>query len=125
MKRHEYPERIVSAFLTNYRMSDVIRDAGISKTTAYKYKNDPEFQNYLRLRKSQILTEVVDRMKARMLKDLDRLDSVIDDPKSSGQVVINAIHTKWSHMREWTTTVDIINRLEALESLEKDTFNTF
>lgn len=120
----EYPEKIVAAFLNNYRMTDVIREAGVSKNTAYKYRNDPEFQQFLRLRKEEILKAAMNQMQGRMIKDLEKLDAVIDDPESSGQVVVNAINIKWNHLRNWTETVDIMNRLSSLESLKKDGFNT-
>ncbi len=120
----EYPEKIVAAFLNNYKMTDVIRDAGISKNTAYRYRNDPEFQKYLRLRKDEILKAVMNQMQSRMVKDLEKLDEIIDNPESSGQVVINAINYKWHHLRHWTETVDLVNRIEALENPKRDTFNT-
>ena len=120
----EYDERVISAFLHNYKTVDIIRETGLSKTTVYKYKNDPEFQKVLQKRKDRILNVVVNRMQDRMIKDMEKLDEVIDNPESSGQVVVNAINVKWNHLREWITTTEILSRLEAVERTEKAVFRT-
>lgn len=115
----QYDERVISAFLTNYRTVDIIRQSGLSKTTVYKYKNDPSFQKILQKRKEDILKATVNRMQDRLIKDLDVLDTIIDNEETADQVRVNAINTKWNHLREWITTTEIISRLD---SLEKSTF---
>ena len=115
-KMKEYDERHIAAFLNNYRMVDVIREAGISKTKAYKLRNDPDFMKVIRERKEAILKAAVNKMTATLTGDVETLQKIIDDPETSPQVKINALQVKWNQMREWITTTDIIKRLEALEN---------
>ena len=45
-------ERVIGAFLNNFRMVDVMRETGLSKNTVYKIRNDPNFQKVIRARLS-------------------------------------------------------------------------
>ena len=121
----EYDERIIAAFLNNYRMTDVIRETGLSKNTAYKIRNDPAFQEVLRERKDAILKAAVNKMQGYLTKDVEILQEIIEDPQTSAQVKINAIQTLMNQLREWTTTTDIIKRLEALQNPKNDIIETF
>ncbi len=121
----EYDERIIAAFLNNYRMTDVIRETGLSKNTAYKIRNDPAFQEVLRERKDAILKAAVNKMQGYLTKDVEILQEIIEDPQTSAQVKINAIQTLMNQLRDWTTTTDIIKRLEALQNPKNDIIETF
>lgn len=109
-------ERVIGAFLNNFRMVDVMKETGLSKKTCYKIKNDPNFQQVIRERKEAILKTAVNKMQSYMLSDAEALQAIIEDPETPRQVRINAINTKWTHMKEWTTTVDIQKELEALRN---------
>lgn len=115
----EYDERYIAAFLNNYRMTDVMREAGIGKNKAYSLRNDPEFMEAVRQRKEAILKTAVNKMTATLTGDVETLQKIIDDPDTSPQIKINALQVKWNQMREWITTTDIIKRLDALENPEK------
>ena len=120
----DYDERYIAAFLNNYRMTDIMREAGISKTKAYKLRNDPEFMEVVRQRKEAILKAAVNKMTVTLTGDVETLQNIIDDPETSPQVKINALQVKWNQMREWITTTDIIKRLEALENPSKSVSET-
>ena len=124
-KMKEYDERYIAAFLNNYRMVDIMREAGISKTRAYKLRNDPDFMKVVRERKEAILKAAVNKMTATLTGDVETLQKIIDDPETSPQVKINALQVKWNQMREWITTTDIIKRLEALENTSQTASETF
>lgn len=109
-------ERVIGAFLNNFRMVDVIKETGLSKKTCYKIRNDPKFQQVIRSRKEAILKTAVNKMQSYMLSDIDAIQAIIEDPETPRQVRINAINTKWTHMKEWTTTTDIVKALEALRN---------
>lgn len=110
-----HDERVIGAFLNNFRMVDVIRETGLTKDTVYKIRKDPEFQKVLTERKDAIIKTAVNKMQSYLTKDVEILQKIIEDPKTSPQVKINAIQTLMSQLREWTTTADIITRLETLE----------
>ena len=114
----EYNEKLIEAFLTEYKVIDIVRITGLSKTTIYKYKNDPAFQAVLTERRSAMVSSAVDRMTQYMNENVEALQSVIRDPETSAQTKVNAIQS-------WTTTTDILRRLQALEDAEFDVFGRF
>ena len=117
-------EAIISAFLTNYRMTDVMRETGLSKNTVYKIRNDPEFQKTIRERKEAILKTAVNKMQSYLTKDVEILQQIIEDPETSAQTKVNAIQTLMNQLRDWTTTTDIMKKLEALQKPSEDVFET-
>lgn len=118
-------ERVIGAFLNNYRMVDVIRETGLSKNTCYRIKNDPEFQKVLQKRKEAILKTAVSKMQGYIMRDVEILQEIIEDPDTPKQVKINAIKVKWDQLRDWTTTTDIMIRLEALQGTSGNVSETF
>lgn len=115
MSKYQDDERVLSAFLYNFRMSDIIRETGLSKTTAYKIRNDPEFQKALQARKDGILRAAVEKMRGYLVRDVDILQQIIDNPKTSPQTRINAIQILFGQFRDFATTTDIVNRITELE----------
>ena len=118
-------ERVIGAFLNNFRMVDVMKETGLSKNTVYKIRNNPEFQKVIRERKEAILKTAVNKMQGYLTRDVEILQEIIEDPETSAQVKINAIQTLMSQLRDWTTTTDIIKRLEALQKTSENVSETF
>lgn len=121
----EYNEKLIEAFLTEYKVIDIVRITGLSKTTIYKYKNDPAFQAVLTERRSAMVSSAVDRMTQYMNENVEALQSVIRDPETSAQTKVNAIQVMMNQLQSWTTTTDILRRLQALEDAEFDDFGRF
>ncbi len=124
-KNYTEDERVIGAFLNNFRMVDVMKETGLSKSTVYKIRNDQKFQKVIRERKEAILKTAVNQMQSYMLRDVEVLQEIIDDPETPKQVRINAINTKWAHMRDWTRTTDIMKDLSALKETSENVFETF
>ena len=124
-KNYCQDERVVSAFLTNFRMVDIMKETGLSKNTVYKIRNDPAFQKVIRERKDAILKTAVNKMQSYLTKDVEILQQIIEDPETSAQTKVNAIQTLMNQLRDWTTTTDIIKRLEALQRPSEDVSETF
>ena len=118
-------ERIIGAYINSFRMVDFMREAGISKNYAYKIRNDPRFRAVVRERKDAILKSAVNKMQSYLTKDVEILQEIIENPETSPQVKINAIQTLMSQLREWTTTTDLLKRIEALEKPSEDVPETF
>lgn len=123
-KNYTEDERVIGAFLNNFRMVDVMRETGLSKNTVYKIRNDPEFQKVLRERKEAILKTAVNKMQGYLTKDVEILQQIIEDPDTSAQTKVNAIQTLMNQLRDWTTTTDIMKKLEALQKPSEDVFET-
>ena len=126
MKRRNYTqdEKVIAAFLNNFRMVDVMRETGLSKNTVYKIRNDPEFQKTIRERKEAILKTAVNKMQSYLTKDVEILQQIIEDPETSAQTKVNAIQTLMNQLRDWTTTTDIMKKLEALQKPSEAVFET-
>ena len=123
-KNYAEDERVISAFLNNFRMVDVIRETGLSKKTCYKIRNDPEFQKVIRERKEAILKTAVNKMQSYLTKDVEILQGIIEDPETSAQTKVNAIQTLMNQLRDWTTTTDIMKKLEALQNTSGNVSDT-
>lgn len=124
-KNYKDDERVISAFLTNFRMVDVMKETGLSKNTVYKIRNDPEFQKVIRERKEAILKTAVNKMQGYLTKDVEILQAIIEDPNTSAQTKVNAIQTLFNQLRDWTTTTDLMKRIEALQKTSEDVSETF
>ncbi len=123
-KNYTEDERVIGAFLNNFRMVDVMRETGLSKNTVYKIRNDPDFQKVIRERKEAILKTAVNKMQGYLTKDVEILQEIIEDPETSAQTKVNAIQTLMNQLRDWTTTTDIMKRLEALQNPSGDVSDT-
>ena len=123
-KNYTEDERVISAFLNNFRMVDVIRETGLSKKTCYKIRNDPEFQKVIRERKEAILKTAVNKMQGYLTKDVEILQQIIEDPETPAQTKVNAIQTLMNQLRDWTTTTDIMKKLEALQDTSGNVSDT-
>lgn len=124
-KNYTEDERVIGAFLNNFRMVDVMKETGLSKNTVYKIRNDPEFQKVIRERKEAILKTAVNKMQSYLTKDVEILQGIIEDPETSAQTKVNAIQTLMNQLRDWTTTTDIMKKLEALQKPSEDVSETF
>jgi hypothetical protein len=123
-KNYTEDERVIGAFLNNFRMVDVMRETGLSKKTCYKIRNDPEFQKVIRERKEAILKTAVNKMQGYLTKDVEILQQIIEDPETSAQTKVNAIQTLMNQLRDWTTTTDIMKKLEALQNTSGNVSDT-
>ena len=124
-RRYDLDEKVINAFLTNYRVVDIMKEAGIGKNTVYKLRNDPAFQKVIRERKDAILKSAVNKMQGYLVKDVEILQEIIEDPETSAQVKINGIRVLMEQLRDWSMRTDIITRLEALENPSEDVPDTF
>ena len=123
-KDYIHDERVIGAFLNNFRMVDVMKETGLSKNTVYKIRNDPEFQKTIRERKEAILKTAVNKMQGYLTKDVEILQQIIEDPDTSAQTKVNAIQTLMNQLRDWTTTTDIMKKLEALQDTSGNVSDT-
>lgn len=120
MKNYCDDERLISAFLNNYRMVDVMKETGLAKNTVYKIRNDPDFQTVLSERKSAILKAAIGKMQSYMLRDVDALQEIIENPETAPQTRVNAISIMLNQLASWISTVELVSRIEELENAIRD-----
>lgn len=116
-------ERIIGAFLTCYRVCDIMREAGISKSTTYKLKNNPDFMAVVQKRKTEIMRAAVNRMQSYLVKDVEILQGIIENDDNAPQVRLNGIQIMLSQLRDLTTVVDIAERVDSLQKAFEGNFS--
>lgn len=81
MRNYGADERVIAAFLNNYRVTDIAKAAGISRGTVYKLRRDSEFMTAISDRKAAIVEAAVNRMTGYMIKNVETLQKIADDPE--------------------------------------------
>lgn len=120
MKRN-YSEEVIQAFLMNTKTKDIAGATGLSTKTIARYKADPEFQKILSERRLEYVRGCVAKLQGALQECVDKLLEIIRAPDVAPQTKVNAIQVAFNQCREWTTTIDIVERLEALEASQKVT----
>ena len=67
-------------------------------------------------RKAAIVEAAVNRMTGYMIKNVETLQKIADDPEEKSQVRINAINLMATQQREWMIVSDLQKRVMALEA---------
>jgi len=114
----EYPESLITAFLTSFKANEIMKVTGISKTKYYRLKNDPDFQKILTDRRSELIREAVLKMESYLSEDVEILQGIIRDQNTKDQVKVNAIQLLMSQLGQWKQITELIARIEALEDAE-------
>lgn len=112
--------KFLSALLQNGKMTEAIKACGISKTTAYKWLEIPEFKEELQKRKTEMLNKVSIKMQIGFSDAVENLLKIIRSSDSSDQVKINAIDCLFRNARPIIEEVDILNRLQKVEEAIKE-----
>ena len=114
----QYEEHIITAFLTNWKPKEIQEAANISKSKYYKLKNDSGFQRILTERRSELIRSAVMKMESYLNEDVEILQSVIRDPKTSPQIKINGIQLLMSQLNTWKQTTEILDMVQRLEDAQ-------
>ena len=110
-----YSEKIINAFLEHDKISDIMSATGLSRGTINKYRDDEDFQRVLFERKEQFVSAAVARMQSSLFEAAEVLQDIINNENVSAQVRVNAISVLFQQCKNWTTELDILKRIEALE----------
>lgn len=117
-KKKTYNETVITAFLENDKVVDIMSATGLSRSTIERYRADPELQRILSERKAAFVESAVLKMQKTLSESADVLQRIIKNEEISAQTRVNAIQVLFSQCRSWTETADILKRLEALEAEE-------
>lgn len=115
-----YSEIVINAFTLYTRTTDLITATGLCKSTIVKYKKDNELLKIVNERRGQVIKGAVYKMQSELVKTVDTLVSIRDNEEVNAQTRAYVCNLLLSHCRDWTQSVDILERLEALERIEKD-----
>ena len=118
-RKRVFTEDVISAVLEHDKISDVMRTTGLSRNTVTKYRDDPQLQDILNQRRVQIIRRSVQKMQQSLTDCVNVLNRIISNDKISPQIRVNAIQVMMSQCKSWTETVDLVERVEALERQAK------
>ena len=114
----EYPESLITAFLTSYKPAEVMQAAGIGKSKYYRLKADPDFQRVLTQRRTELIREAVLKMENFLSEGVEVLLNIIRKEESSDQVKINAVQLLMNQLHTWENTTEILDRIQKLEDAQ-------
>ena len=97
------------------KVADIAKATKLSPKTIQRYKADPAFQEKLRLRRAEIARNTVSKMGSHLWECANTLMEIIRGHDTAPQTKVNAIQVMFNQYRELTQTVDVLERLEAIE----------
>ena len=116
----EYSEIVINAFTLYTRTIDLMNVTGLSRSTIVKYKKDNGLLRLVNERRGEVIKEAGYNMQSELTKTVKTLVSIRDNEEVNAQTRAYVCNLLLTHCREWTQSVDIIERLEALEKVSKD-----
>lgn len=116
----KYSEVVISAFAIYQKTTDIMKATGLSKTTVCKYKKDSHLLELAEERRLQIVKESVYKMQSELTKCVDTLIEIRDNTENNPQIRVYACNCILNHCRDWTLSVDVMERVEALERISEE-----
>lgn len=113
--KKQYSEKVINAFLEHDKIIDIMAATGLSRGTIDKYRKDEEFQKVLFERKERFVAAAVSKMQASMSRGAEVLQRIIENESVAPQTRVNAISVLFAQCKAWTTELDLLKRIEALE----------
>ena len=113
--KKQYSEKVINAFLEYDKVTDIMAATGLSRGTIDKYRKDEEFQKVLFERKERFVAAAVAKMQASLSKGADVLQRIIENEAVSPQTRVNAVSVLFAQCKSWTTELDLLERIRALE----------
>ncbi len=111
---------IIAGLLSNTTISATAKAIGISEATIYKYLKDEEFKQEYEEQRRAMLADNCHALQAHMSRAISELVEIIEDEETAPQVRLNAIDMLFRHAYKQTEIVDIMDRLTALEKLNRE-----
>lgn len=115
-KINKKKERFLSEMLLNGSIEKAASNAGISKTTAYRYLDDDDFNELYKEKRKQSLDEVVAQLTTAATKAVKTLEEVLDDEEAPPTAKVSASRAILDNMFKGFSLVEIEDRLTKIES---------
>lgn len=111
----QYSEKVITAFALYSKTSDLIKETGLSRSSVVRYKRDKELQRLASERRLQAVRQSLHKMQFELTKSVEVLTEIRDNEKTAPQVRVLACNSLLNQCKDWTLSVDVLERLEALE----------
>lgn len=115
--------KFLEALLREPTVTRSAQVAGITRSTAYSYLNDPSFKQELDKRRNECIEDAVRYLQGKLSVCVETLVSIIEDPDTAPQIKVNAI-TATSAFCKNLTEAEVLNRLQKLEKLAEGDFDS-
>ena len=111
--------KFLEAMLTEPTLSAAAEKAKISRTTAYKYLEDPEFESELSRCKTESVEDALRYLQGKLSMCSAVLIDIIQNPNVANQVKLNAIQMVFNQVRTMTETAEIMGMSDQVTALAK------
>ena len=108
-------ERIAINLLTSPTIKEAAEKSGVSVTTVYRLKKEPEFQAILKVVKNDIFHEAMNKAQGYCLESLETLRSIMADDAATDSSRVSAARTLLELGVTMYEDENIIQRLKELE----------
>lgn len=116
----KYSELIINSFAMYTRTVDLMRETGLCKNTICQYKKDKRLLELANERRLQVVKESVYKMQSELTKSVEVLASLRDNEEVNAQTRAYCCNLLLNHCRDWTLSVDLLERVEALEKAQNE-----
>lgn len=115
----EYPESLITAFMTSCKRAEIMKMAGIGKNKYYALKSDPNFMRIVTERRDELIREAVLKMESYLSENVEALQKIIRDPDTKDQVRVNALTLFSNQLGQWRNSTEILDRLQKVEDAQR------
>lgn len=121
-KNNKNKERFLSELLLHGTVEKAAFNADISKSTAYRYLDDDEFNKLYKDKRKQLLDEVIGQLTTAATKAVKTLEGVLDDEEAPPTAKVSASRAILDNMFKGFSIVEIEERLSRIEGSLEDTY---
>ena len=116
---NEYPERLITAFMTSCKRAEIMKRAGIGKNKYYALKTDPDFMRIVTERRDELVREAVLKMESYLSENVEALQKIIRDPETKDHVRVSALTLFSNQLGQWRNSTEILDRLQKVEDAQR------
>lgn len=107
----------LQALLTETTIAGASAKAGISRTTAYRYLSNANFQQELNKAKAECISDTIRYLQGNLTACSEELMQIIKRPDTADQVRINAINTVFANCKSLIDTYEVEERMQRIEEM--------
>lgn len=113
-------EKLIETMLLYGGVSGAAQTLGITRNAVYKRLQDDSFRQQYDKMQGLVLSTAASTMAAGLCEAVDALLSVIRDEKAATTVRVSASDALLRHCNRYIESANILRRLDALESAQRD-----
>ena len=114
-----HDETIIAALIAEGSVKGAAASLNITSRTLFNRMKAPEFRELYAQAKAEILRSATAKLQNQVGSAIDTIVNVMKDPQVASQTRVNAAVSVLQYASRFTETIDIIERLEAIENFHK------